>query len=696
MSNQAQNIAEKATNCYCPVPEAIMRASRYELTDLKMEIDGNLPEDLHGHVFIVAPVGSVDSGGLPYPNGDSLLNGDGMIYRLDFDKKGEVGVKTRLVKSPDYYADKATQSGTKYEKYGFRNHGIARFSTSLGLRNQLNTAFLVMKFPQDAHERLLVTYDAGRPYEIDTETLEVVTPVGANKEWRGELDQLRLIIDAVKFPFKSILSTAHPAFDFSTGEMFTVNYGRSFSNFIESIRWIYDMQQLPEEVEDLLAAIFRFFHTGLIQQVSNLFLEFSQDLIELVISWIEKILGKQLDNFTYLIRWNGAGELERWKLINPDGTLVKIEQTIHQIGVTKDYVVLMDTAFITGLEQVLGNPFPGNKKLEVRLRNVLERQALPDSKVYIVRRADLKAGQKPACSQQEVKVMVQQVVIPLEAAHFLVDYDNPDGNLTMHVAHLCAMQVAEWLRPYDVSPYAPHEPVPSHLHGLENNALDIGRMGRYVIHGETGELIESHVISDVDSMWAVDLYSYLDRLPTGLPPGKFENIYWSSFGLWKQLMTEFIFELYKDYKYRLVPVQEVLQLAETGKPACLFRLHTESMTIADRYEFPCGYMTLSPQFVPRENCTSSTDGYILCTVCFKDKNEIWIFDANHLDKGPICKLHHPSLQFGFTLHTAWLRHITSREAEYNIPVKQDYQKLVNQNTLEIQKLFEDEVYPHFA
>jgi hypothetical protein len=47
-----------------------------------------------------------------------------------------------------------------------------------------------MKFAQDSHDRLLVTYDAGRPYEIDTETLEIVTPVGANKEWQGELDQL--------------------------------------------------------------------------------------------------------------------------------------------------------------------------------------------------------------------------------------------------------------------------------------------------------------------------------------------------------------------------------------------------------------------------------------------------------------------------------------------------------------------------
>jgi hypothetical protein len=90
----------------------------------------------------------------------------------------------------------------KYEKYQFSNYGIARFSLSLGLRNQLNTAFLPMKFAQDSCERLLVTYDAGRPYEIDTDTLEVVTPVGSNQEWRGQLDKVKFPINAKKFPLQ--------------------------------------------------------------------------------------------------------------------------------------------------------------------------------------------------------------------------------------------------------------------------------------------------------------------------------------------------------------------------------------------------------------------------------------------------------------------------------------------------------------
>lgn len=60
-------------------PQAAMSASREELTDLPLNtISGNIPEDWSGHVFIIAPVGTVASGGLPNPKGTHIFNGDGM------------------------------------------------------------------------------------------------------------------------------------------------------------------------------------------------------------------------------------------------------------------------------------------------------------------------------------------------------------------------------------------------------------------------------------------------------------------------------------------------------------------------------------------------------------------------------------------------------------------------------------------
>ena len=137
---------------------------------------------------------------------------------------------------------------------------------------------------------------------------------------------------------------------FFENKMFTVNYGRSFSNLLVSLRWIYELEEIPQEIEEILATLIGFFQFGLMKDVSRIMGQFSQHIFQHLIDLIENLIGKELQDFTYLIRWDGVGGLERWKLVHRDRTPVKIEQTIHQIGVTKDYVVLMDTAFIAGLE----------------------------------------------------------------------------------------------------------------------------------------------------------------------------------------------------------------------------------------------------------------------------------------------------------------------------------------------------------
>lgn len=99
----------------------------------------------------------------------------------------------------------------------------------------------------------MITYDAGRPYEIDTASLEIITPVGANTEWQPFLP--------FSYPFSPVLSTSHPTFDGYTNEVFLVNYGRSLVNFLESVRLINGLEQLSSEMEALLKAIAHLFQT---------------------------------------------------------------------------------------------------------------------------------------------------------------------------------------------------------------------------------------------------------------------------------------------------------------------------------------------------------------------------------------------------------------------------------------------------
>ena len=65
-----------------------MNASREEWcspVELLVEY-GAVPEDLHGHVFVVGAVGFGDD---PYGKGTPIFNGDGMIYRFDFVRSEE-------------------------------------------------------------------------------------------------------------------------------------------------------------------------------------------------------------------------------------------------------------------------------------------------------------------------------------------------------------------------------------------------------------------------------------------------------------------------------------------------------------------------------------------------------------------------------------------------------------------------------
>lgn len=148
------------------------------------------------------------------------------------------------------------------------------------------------------------------------------------------------------------------------------------------------------------------------------------------------------------------------------------------------------------------------------------------------------------------------------------------------------------------------------------------------------------------------------------------------------MITDFICDLYEDYPYRQKPLDEVLELARnSAKPSCLYRLHTssnEAMEIPDYFAFPKEHIAVSPQFVPRtEGEESSTNGYILCVVSTPKRNEVWIFDAENLQQGPLCKLSHPNLDFGFSLHTTWLKNITSHQATYKAQVTDDHRSLID-------------------
>lgn len=758
-------------------PQTILAVSREEyygqdyehqpldltIIDAKTGEETQLPEDLQGHVFILSPVGSVVSEKVSQQHQDQIVwsskdgwtplyNGDGMVYRLSFANQN-AQLKSRLVKAPCYYADKATAAApqnSSYSELTFNDIGISRASLGgLGFRNQLNTAFLPFKTDKDIHERLLVTWDTGRPHEIDPETLETLQPIGENQDWEN------VVPIPTPLPFKQIMTSAHPCFDPKTNEFFSLNIGKSFWTMLSLSRSL--KERLLDNARALKNPVKQMFFGFNLQKIIlfiyDLFLLLLQSIVA-IISFFEDLF--QLfskNNFVHLFLWEGdkVPIAQKWQIMLPRKFLpgkraIKINQTTHQMGLTEKYILIAESSFKFSFEGLL--PYQRSSlvnSLKILLADFFNYDQLPYTKVYIVNREDLKKTNKNTIP----KVVAKEIVLTPEFSHYVVDYANPNNLITFHTSHLPATDIAEWLRIFDRSAFDDRDRDDvedkyddpdltsriQKLSGTIGSGLDVSRLGCFIVDGEAGKVIESQEVFNTSLTWSTAFYALRDEQPTH----KFTDIYWNSWGAWPDLLTQRNVEEYENYPQRKVEVDQVLQITYQGVPSslCHLRINTESnkenpqanIEIVDEYLFAISnqeqngstkhYLGTSAQFVPRtqpenppENYNSQTDGYIICVVLTSDEfiseslnnpkwsqtSELWVFDAVNLQQGPLYKLSHPKMNFGFTVHTTWLKEAKSSDrVEYDI--KNDFKDIINKQSDQIrdtvQKLFDEEVYPHF-
>lgn len=648
------------------VPSSLMTAQRTELTQEPFTcLEGAVPPDLGGHYFFVGPVGNVGTSGLPRAPTTYPLNGDGMVYRCDF-AGGQAHVTSRLMKTPDYLADEYTLPGGMYRfdpLLRFYNSGMIRSSVHLGIRNFLNTALVPMRFPGDTSTRLMVTYDGGRHYELDPVSLALATPVGKNSEWHAEALGHKA--------FAPVLSTAHPICDFRTGELFTINYGRSTRNMLEDTAVVQRLLELPEDM--LEAAHWLLVQLGLADALgrprNSLLRKYLTQLLKDGRNRWLSLKSKQdripLD-FTYLRRWNGSGALEGWQLIDPHGIPVVIQQTAHQLGVTEDYVVLADTSFKFTLDQAFENPLPSNPAVEQVFRWLFTSPQDPFTRIYLVPRAELTSSKK--------LVTCQVARIPMEVVHFITEYRNPGGRITLHAQHNAALDLAEWLRPYDINLFDGRGAAPRAEGYLAAGGMDIGRIGRYVLDGKTGIVKKSAVISEDPLFFNPALYSGWQSPGWSDLPDQVPQLWWMTLGVFDDLYTFFLKELYEHYPHRQVTLPRLVQLNQEHIPSAIFRQNTETLTVEAVHEFAPEQLPVSIQYIPRMSGGAPDPnilaGYVATMVCNRDQNELWIFKAS--DCSRVCRLHTPALKSGTTIHAAWMPEIAPRTAAYNIPFSQDY------------------------
>lgn len=588
------------------LPASLVKGAQQEL-DLDLRVlTGQLPSDIQGHYFMVCA--------RPYNDGTFIFNGDGMLHRLDLEN-AQSKLKSRLLKTPCYYADEATLNSN--EAFNNPNKGPIRMSRALGVRNQANTALMPM-----GPDRLLACYDGGRPFEVDPVSLDVKTPVGAQSEWTTALDFPSFLSGMVLGEvFPVVLSTAHPSYDHRTGELFLCNYS-------------------------------------------------NQSVGVFGINLISK-------TFTDIMRWDGQGQLEKWTLVDNSGKKIKLDMSAHQMQVTEQFIIIMDSAFLLETNKLFNvNAFQAQK---------------PNTVLYIIPRQQLQS------SNSGGNVTAKKVIIPREAVHFVASYENPNGRISILLQHNESSDGSEWLLANDKQ-YNNKAPVRQDLVGMFNGSLDISSLGYHQIDGLSGQVIpgQSFVLQHNDYTWT----SGFSTFKGSWAPDRLENLYFNSLGFSADNLVDRVGKNYENYPNRSIPLGQLP--FQTGKPGSIYRLDLSSGQFADGYILPAGRIPSSPQFMPRQGSSSSTDGYIVCSVISDDKSwadssgdEFWIFDAQNLAQGPICRLGHPQLEMPFTLHCAWLPSIQSRNHSYKVDVEQDHKAAVDKLDTRLQDIFKNQVYPHF-
>jgi carotenoid cleavage dioxygenase-like enzyme len=730
-----------------PLPLVI--STRADLDVTLETVYGEIPEDLYGHVFVNTSSGTVNDA-LPYPKehsdgsynqeyGSPLLGSGGYLFRFDMNEKGKVKFKGRLIKSPTYYADEALKYGSipklEHLAKGFKSLGISRLSFLYGFGEQLATAVMPVKFAHDGVERILVTADLGRPYEIDPQTLKVITPIGKLNEYEPTMAKNFWIFPAIE-------GTAHPSYDPVTQEFFNVNYSKAlasdmqFGGVLEFLqkdadaaeKWFEKMITRAEKLQTV-NKILRFFY-GVIHQLQSFFQRKVEGTKHLK-NWFETMLQKDTqptkegllpENEVFVMKFNGEGQIKKWRMVDGEGKNVKISQCIHQTAITEEYFLLIDAAFKTTPDVILfNNPFPHNPRIDTWVRKMTTRPQEPFTNLYIIQRSDLKDGVE--------NVVAKMVTIKPEFVHFSANYIHPKNELTIFTAHNSAACLAEWIRPYDKLK-ATGETIEAGTQGeMSLGEMDIGSFGKIVIdiqndkatineaqtkiESSMGEPIYAHEGGDKGKhTWGVGIYTYRDMISAQKPVNEIKNMYFQFFGLEARRLTEFIYDLYEQYPNRKVSAEEMLKNTIEGVPAQLARLNTETMDIEDYFLFKKGYNLRSLQFIPCQESTPdldpSLDGYILCVMINEEQihgkttflREFWIFDAADLEKGPVCVLSHPKILYAFTLHSVWVESLTSQPPAYQVNIKEDYTEKLEtlsllQNKKALEAFLEKNVFPHF-
>jgi all-trans-8'-apo-beta-carotenal 15,15'-oxygenase len=183
-----------------PLPRSLFCADAPADHDLEVT-QGRWPADIGGEIFISAPHPDTFGGSHPF-------YGDGMTYRLSLEA-GTFGA------AADTFAWRQRRIDSPSARLRSKRPEVFR-STMVGLHSPFGMTNAANTAPLPWGDRLFMTWDVGRPVEIDPHSLAFVGEVGHRKDWHTFEVFPQPILPMVR-------STAHPVIDPDRNVMWTVN-----------------------------------------------------------------------------------------------------------------------------------------------------------------------------------------------------------------------------------------------------------------------------------------------------------------------------------------------------------------------------------------------------------------------------------------------------------------------------------------
>lgn len=194
-----------------PLPRSVLAPVVPEDRDLAV-VQGSMPAGIAGEIIISAP--HTSTLGPPH-----AFFGAGMSYRLSLQPETFGAAPTTYAWRQAWIDSPSAR--LQHHRPDVFNSTMLGVQSPFGLVNAANTA------PLPWGDRLFMTWDVGRPVEIDPHSLQFLGEVGRADEWQ--------VFDLLPGPvLPMITSTAHPVIDPERNCLWTVN---TYFGQLHIVRW---------------------------------------------------------------------------------------------------------------------------------------------------------------------------------------------------------------------------------------------------------------------------------------------------------------------------------------------------------------------------------------------------------------------------------------------------------------------------